>query len=100
MFLLGLLVITVAVYAFALCRLCTGTRWHLSAVPLFLIFIGELGILCSFAETCDLHSMGYLFLNIEWLFPLLFLDIGQVGLGGGSWTSNLTNAGSIRGEFD
>ena len=25
---------------------------------------------------------------------------GQIGLGVGSWTSNITNAGSIPGEFD
>ena len=27
-------------------------------------------------------------------------ETGQVGLGVGSWTSNLTNVGSIPGEFD
>ena len=48
---------------------------------------------CSQVQVCDVcNGEGFSLSSI--------LQTGQVGLGVGTWTSNLTNTGLIPGEFD
>ena len=58
-----------------------------------------------------MHIIGVFSVDFIGVFIIFYLSgfipvdvihvfTGQVGLGVGSWTSNLTNAGSIPGEFD